>query len=172
MKYHSNLLDAEVYPQEELVFFYGGCLSQWADGIFYCHSLDETVNCAEQAMMLHKAKMFGDAETYNKIMRARHPSTQKALGKIVKGFDEEKWSTIKFECVKNINIDKFTSAPEWKELLFLTHPYELVEASPSDRIWGIGMDIDNPDLLNQFKWGMNLLGKALTMARDELMNKL
>ena len=171
MKFKSQLLGATVYPKAGYVFFYGGVFSQWAEGKFYCTSLKLDVNCAEQAMMLHKARFFGDMDIYNQLLVTDHPRDQKALGRLVNGFDAASWSKVGFQIVASINIDKFGQSKAWKELLFLTEPYTLVEASPTDKIWGIGMGEDNPDLLNINKWGQNLLGKAITHARGHLLTK-
>jgi ribA/ribD-fused uncharacterized protein len=169
MKYKSELLGATVYPELDVIFFYGGIFSQWAECKFHCTALNLEVNCAEQAMMLHKAKFFKDQEIYDAILATDHPRDQKALGRMVKNFDPMAWETVAFNYVKDINVDKFGQNKGWKELLFLTDPYHLVEASPTDRIWGIGMGEDNPDILNDTKWGRNLLGEAIVQARVELM---
>lgn len=170
MKYKSELLGATVYPELDVIFFYVGIFSQWAKCNFHCTALNLDVNCAEQAMMLHKAKFFKDEEIYNAILVTEHPRDQKALGRMVKNFDPVAWDEVAFNFVKDINVDKFGQNKGWKELLFLTHPYLLVEASPSDSIWGIGMGVDHPELLDPTKWGRNLLGKAITQARDELLS--
>lgn len=169
MKYTSELMKAVIYPYEGYVFFWAGPFSQWADGKFICTSLNEEVNCAEQAMMLHKAKMFNDMETYELIKNTSHPRDQKALGRMVKNFDKHKWDVFCLDIVTNINVDKFRHAKAWKELLYLTHPHLLVEASPNDMIWGIGMGVDNPNLLDTSIWGSNYLGRTLTTARSILM---
>lgn len=172
MRFESELLGATVNLRDKIIFFWGGIFSQWAEGNFVCTSLGETVNCAEQAMMLHKAKTFNDMESYERILNLDHPRDQKMAGRMIKGYDDKIWAPIRYHIVKDINIDKFSQSKSWKELLFLTDPYEIVEASPSDPIWDIGMGVDNPNLLNRSKWGTNLLGKAIVEARIELMNKL
>lgn len=171
-RYYSELLGATIHPFDNTLFFWHGIFSQWADATFFCNSLHTSVNCAEQAMMLHKAKCFGDQETYDAILATKHPRDQKSLGRMVKNYDDAVWSKVRFNIIKDINYDKFNQLKAWRELLFLTHPYELVEASPSDPIWGIGMGVDNPNILNRDMWGQNLLGKAITEARKELMNVL
>ena len=169
MKYHSELLGATVYPEEQIIFFYGGIFSQWAECCFTYHPLGVKVNCAEQAMMLAKAKFFNDIDAYEAILKADHPRKQKAIGRQVKNYDENKWSEVRYDIVKYVNYDKFSQNKAWKELLILTRPYLLVEASPTDRIWGIGMGVDNPNLFNYNLWGLNLLGKALTNVRNEML---
>jgi len=166
MTYDSQLLGAKVYTDEKLVFFYGGIFSQWAKCDFFCQSLDIPVNCAEQAMMLHKAKLFNDEEAYFAIQNNTNPREQKAIGRQIKNWDDKAWDEVKYELVRGINYDKFTQSPAWKELLFFTQSYLLVEASPYDKIWGIGIGVDNPDLLKQETWGQNLLGKAITEVRQ------
>ena len=57
-----------------------------------------------------------------------------------------------------------------KGILFETYPKLLVEASPRDRLWGIGLGASNPKAQNPAEWrGKNLLGKCLTEVRDKLM---
>jgi len=168
LKFKSELLGATLYPQDNYIFFYGGIFSQWAKGVFFCQSLDIPVNCAEQAMMLHKARLFKDEEAYFTILNSDNPRVQKAVGRQIKNWDDKAWDLVKFDLVKGINKDKFTQARTWNELLFLTRNYLLIEASPTDRIWGIGMGEDNPEILDTTKWGQNLLGKAITEVRKEL----
>ena len=171
-KYQSQLLGATVYPDEEIIFFYHGFMSQWAQAVFHCNLINEDVNCAEQAMMLFKAKLFGDSEIYQAILNTSNPREQKALGRQVKGYNETQWKVVRLDAVTQINFDKFDQCKAWGELLMLTDPYELVEASPVDRIWGIGMGEDNPVLLQRLLWGENLLGVALTRVRDQIIRKL
>ena len=171
MKFTSELLKATIFPEEKYCFFWHGPLSQWAKGNFYCSSLKEEVNCAEQAMMLSKAKLFNDMETYEKIKSTQSQKEQKALGRTVKNFDEELWTAHRIAIVTMINVDKFRASKESRELLLLTHPWMLVEASPNDSIWGIGMDVNNPKLLISSLWGQNLLGKALVSARSILLRE-
>jgi ribA/ribD-fused uncharacterized protein len=170
MKYKSELLGATIYPKENLLFFYGGIFSQWASGQFHCYHLKTDVNCAEQAMMLSKAKTFNDMDAYERILLADHPRDQKFIGRNVQNYNEKIWSEVRYKFVLDINRDKFTQAKAWKELLLLTHPYLLVEASPSDKIWGIGLGEDNENVLKREIWGLNLLGKAITEVREELIN--
>jgi ribA/ribD-fused uncharacterized protein len=170
MHFNSELLGATLYPKENFLFFYGGIFSQWARWDFFCNSLQVKVNCAEQAMMLHKAKFFNDDISYKAILLANNPREQKNIGRKVKNYDEALWSDVRYKFVKGINYDKFTQVKELTELLFLTRPYCLVEASPTDRIWGIGMSKDNTYILDTTFWGMNLLGKAITEVRDEIFN--
>jgi len=126
-------------------------------------------NCAEQYMMFQKALHFKDYESADAIMQAKDPRRQKRLGRQVKNFNEKRWNEIAREVVYFGNLLKFTQN---KDLLFyLVNCTEtIVEASPVDKIWGIGLDAANPDCLDRSKWlGKNWLGQVLTKVRDNMM---
>ena len=144
-----------------------GCLGQWwpsrftIGGVEYC--------CAEQWMMAEKARMFGDEEMLAAILGTKSPKEMKAYGRAVRNFQQEVWEARCYGLVLEGNIAKFSQNPELKEYLLSTKRRILVEASPFDRIWGIGMGKNNPNAENPMKWrGRNLLGFALTEARDRL----
>lgn len=146
------------------------CLSQWwpcrfqVDGVEY--------SFAEQYMMAEKARMFGDREMEEKIMASSHPKEMKAFGRGVKGFDKGRWDASCYGIVKRGNEAKFSQNPQLWNFLKETRKRILVEASPRDRIWGIGMGKSNPDALNPLKWrGKNWLGFALTEVRDSLLEE-
>lgn len=144
------------------------CFSQW----WPCHFTVDgiTYSCAEQFMMAEKARLFEDKEMEEKILKAGHPKEMKALGRLVRNFDKEKWDLSCFSIVEKGNMAKFSQNPELWNFIKHTNKRILVEASPRDRIWGIGMGKTNPEAENPMKWkGTNLLGFALTRVRDELL---
>jgi len=143
------------------------CLSQWWMQNFEVNG--NIYSCAEQYMMAEKARLFHDEEMLKQIMQAVSPKEMKNYGRAVRNFDNEIWASHCFQIVKNANKAKFSQNPELLRFLFGTEDQILVEASPRDRIWGIGMGRNNPDVENPMKWrGRNLLGFALTEIRDEL----
>jgi ribA/ribD-fused uncharacterized protein len=151
----------------DLEFFWKGPFSQWAkkgftiDGIHY--------KTAEHWMMAEKARIFGDEETRKKIIESEHPRRAKALGREVKNFNEEKWVNARYGVVYAGNKHKFTQNDDYKTVLLGTEDRILVEASPEDRIWGIGLAEDHPDALNPLKWkGLNVLGFVLTDLKNNL----
>lgn len=125
--------------------------------------------CAEQFMMHGKAALFDDAEIAAQILAVPDPRTHKALGRKVRGFDEARWKRAREELVYTGNRAKFTQDRALHAALLATAGTELVEASPLDRIWGIGLASSHPDALDRTRWrGLNLLGKTLTRLRDDL----
>lgn len=141
--------------------------SQWYPCSFTAHGL--TFTCAEQYMMHGKALLFADPVVAAEIMAAPHPRQHKALGRKVKGFDDAAWKREREAIVLAGNRAKFTQNPELRALLLATAGTTLVEASPYDRIWGIGLAATDPKAQDPAQWrGMNLLGKLLTQLRDEL----
>jgi ribA/ribD-fused uncharacterized protein len=142
--------------------------SQWYPCTFVVG--EQTFNCAEQFMMHGKAVLFGDAETAAEILAADHPRTHKALGRKVKNFDVGVWERERMRIVKDGNRAKFTQNPELIAALLATQGTTLVEASPFDKIWGIGLGEDDPRAQDPKQWkGKNLLGYVLTELRDELL---
>lgn len=144
-----------------------GCLSQWwpaeftEDGHRYA--------TAEHYMMAHKARLFGDAETAARILDAGHPAEAKKLGRLVRGFDDEVWTRERYGIVVRAGIAKFGAHPELRDYLLATASRVLVEASPRDRVWGIGLTGDDERAQSPAGWqGLNLLGFALMDARDAL----
>ena len=130
---------------------------------------EATFNCAEQYMMHGKALLFGDAEVAAQILATAHPKQQKALGRKVKNFDDAIWKREREAIVLAGSRLKYTQNPALLELLLATAGTELVEASPYDRIWGIGLSAKDPRAQDPATWkGQNLLGKILTKLRDEL----
>lgn len=128
--------------------------------------------CAEQYMMYGKAELFGDHEVAERILSSTSPKTQKALGRKVRGFDDRKWRDARERIVYEGNLAKFTQNPDLLELLLATAGTELVEASPTDRIWGVGLSEEDPRIQNPSQWrGENLLGKVLTRLREDLLAK-
>jgi ribA/ribD-fused uncharacterized protein len=124
-------------------------------------------SCVEQYMMSMKARLFGDRATLTKIMTTVIPKVQKQLGREVKGFDQDIWTDVAYEVVLRATVEKYRQNPKLMILLQKSGNVEFVEASPYDTIWGIGLGPDNPDALDKTKWkGQNLLGKAITQARD------
>ncbi|EAC4735049.1 NADAR family protein [Listeria monocytogenes] len=145
------------------------CFSQWwicsfkVDGVEY--------NCAEQFMMAEKAKLFNDMEMREKILAAKHPKQAKDFGRLISGFQEDIWLKNRFNIVMRANQAKFSQNEELKKFLMQTKNRILVEASPVDKIWGIGIAADNKNVENPLYWkGLNLLGFALMAVRDELEN--
>ena len=123
-------------------------------------------------MMAEKARMFGDREMLLRIMETTIPKEMKGYGRAVSGFEKEVWDAACYEIVKRGNEAKFSQNPELWEFLRKTKNRILVEASPRDRIWGIGMGRGDPDAQCPLKWrGTNLLGFALTEVRDALLEK-
>jgi len=157
---------------KKFVFFWkeyleNGHFSQWypapfqVEGIRYFHN--------EQYMMAKKALLFGDTRTYNKIMKESEPAACKALGKSVANFNQQLWDSSKEEIIYNANYAKFSQNPELKAALLATGDAIIAEASPYDKIWGIGLKATDPESQDPMKWkGQNLLGKALMRVRDEL----
>lgn len=143
------------------------CFSQWWQGTFEFDG--RTFCCMEQVMMAGKARLFHDEETYEAIMHTTDPAAIKKLGRQVKGFDEAIWNEHKFGLILTGNISKFTSTPELQDFLLSTGDDILVEASPYDRIWGIGLAAEDERAQDPVLWqGENLLGNALMQARDEI----
>lgn len=152
-------------------FFWKGSFSQWHMSTFKEKSSLGIIEycCAEQYMMAKKALLFNDYLTYDKIMASKNPKEIKDLGRLIFTFDQEKWDKVKFSIVYRGNVLKFNQNTDLLIKLFDTGNTILVEASPYDKVWGIGMSEDNLDTLDMNKWeGENLLGKALTSVRDYL----
>lgn len=159
----------------EYVFFWKsrkqldkGCLCQWYRCSFFVGG--EKYFTAEQYMMASKARLFGDFETYKKIMEAETPKEYLALGRTVKNFDEKIWNMHKKRIVTEGNMAKFSQNEELKEYILSTEGKILVEASPYDKIWGISVGEEEKDIItNPNNWkGENLLGFSLMVVRETL----
>lgn len=149
--------------------FYGGPLSQW----YKCKIIDGNLifNCTEQMMMYRKAERFRDKDTMNLIMGEMSPKKQKLLGRNVKGFDPEVWHNEAQNIVYRNNMLKFSQNRELKKILLSAGDLIFVEASPNDKIWGIGRSIDYPFLDDKNKWqGTNWLGNILTDIKQYFLN--
>ncbi len=143
------------------------CFSQWWLSEFEVEG--KTYWTAEHFMMAGKARAFNDLEMESKIIGATTPAEAKQLGRKVKGFDDREWKSVRSEIVVEGNIAKFSQDPALTEFLLGTGDAVLVEASPRDRIWGIGMGAGNPSATDPKNWrGGNLLGFALMEVRKFL----
>lgn len=120
-------------------------------------------------MMAAKARLFGDEEIARQVLGARTPGAAKALGRRVAGFDEDVWRAHRFAVVVAANVAKFGRHADLRGYLLGTNNRVLVEASPVDRVWGIGLTADDPRAADPARWrGLNLLGFALMQARADL----
>jgi ribA/ribD-fused uncharacterized protein len=143
------------------------CLSQWWPCAFTLDGVAYT--SAEQWMMASKARLFGDEATLAAILATDDPSAVKKLGRAVRGFDEARWRPACFELVTRGNVAKFGQDPALKEFLLGTGDAVLVEASPLDAVWGIGVAATDEGADDPLRWkGENLLGFALMRAREAL----
>ena len=143
------------------------CLSQWwpADFVVAGHTYRST----EHWMMAEKARLFGDDDVAARVLAARSPAEAKKLGREVRGFVPETWETHKYDIVRTGNYHKFSQQQPLRDFLLATAGRVLVEASPVDTIWGIGLAADAADAANPARWqGPNLLGFALMEVRDQL----
>jgi len=124
---------------------------------------------AEHWMMAGKAKLFGDEVALKVILEANSPAAAKKEGRLIKNFVSAVWDKHKFDLVVAGNYHKFSQHEQMKKYLLATGDKVLVEASPRDRIWGIGLGGDNPAASIPAKWkGENLLGFALMEVREKL----
>jgi ribA/ribD-fused uncharacterized protein len=123
----------------------------------------------EQWMMAAKAKLFGDHEMFARIMTSASAREHKKLGRQVKNFDQAVWEKNMLDIVTRGNYAKFTQHPAFGRRLLSTKEKVLVEASPLDSVWGIGMAASHPDARHPSKWlGTNMLGQALMRVRTML----
>ncbi len=158
---------SDVTERDGFVFFWSGWPSQWHPSPFTI--ADVAYSCCEQFMMAEKARLFGDEAVLRRILAADHPREHKALGREVKGYDDARWTGVCQEIVYQANLAKFTQNPELRALLVATGSATLAEASPTDRIWGIGLAAEDPRATDQSAWrGKNWLGEALMRVRAEL----
>lgn len=149
-------------------FFWSGPFSQWHPSNFTIENVQ--FNCAEQFMMYQKALLFNDFDSAEKIMEAKSPVQQKALGKLVKNFDLNLWQQNCKLIVYRGNLTKFCQNPALYIDLMKTGNKTLVEASPYDSIWGIGLLETDPRALNRSEWkGTNWLGEILTKLKCDII---
>ncbi|MGZ2357325.1 NADAR family protein [Streptomyces sp. 372A] len=143
------------------------CLSQWWPSPFTVDGV--TYASAEHWMMAGKARLFGDAEAAERAVAAKSPAEAKKIGRLVRGFDDAVWKRERYGLVVAGSVHKFGQDAELAAFLLRTGDRVLVEASPMDRIWGIGLAADDPRAQEPAEWrGLNLLGFALMAARDGL----
>ena len=122
---------------------------------------------AEKAIMLCKASFFGDSEIYDKILNAKTPKEAKRLGRCVKDFSEDLWEEFREYFAFEILKAKFSSDNRMRETLLSTGTAVLAEATVNDNLWGIGLDIDDPDVFYPERWrGQNVLGTVLMRVRQ------
>lgn len=173
------IVDHQAGKPIEYLFFWGhqpskdgsitkSCLSQWWISNFISN-VNYEYCCMEQYMMQQKAELFNDEEIAEKIMASQDPKTIKTLGRKVRHFDEAIWNRYKYSIVLNGNFDKFLQNKAMRDFLLSTGTKVIVEASPYDKVWGIGLKETDENTTQPEKWqGENLLGFALMEVRTEL----
>lgn len=141
------------------------CFSQWYPASFSVNGIE--YKTAEHWMMAQKALLFDNPEIYRRIIATNKPGEVKELGRQITGFDELIWNEEKYGIVRLGNIHKFNQHPALKAFLLSSPDRVLVEASPVDKIWGIGISKDDGHIADPNAWpGQNLLGFALMEVRD------
>jgi ribA/ribD-fused uncharacterized protein len=156
---------------EKFTFFWDGVFSQWYPSEFTINGI--RYNCAEQWMMASKARLFGDKDSEKAIMKASHPRDQKALGRKVKNFNQKQWELVARHIVYTGNQAKFGQNLDLKRALLKTEGTTLVEASPLDTVWGIGLDKKDKRAKSRETWrGTNWLGEVLTNLREEILKRM
>lgn len=141
--------------------------SQWHFSDFAIDGI--TYPTAEHWMMAQKARIMGDTNTLEQILACGGPDEAKAFGRQVTNWDQTKWDAEKFDVVVQGNLAKFSQDPELREYLLGTGDKVLVEASPEDRVWGIGLRREDKAAHNPHTWrGQNLLGFAIMEARQRI----
>ncbi|RUP38054.1 MAG: NADAR family protein [Acinetobacter sp.] len=144
------------------------CLSQWFPSPFKQDGIEYLT--AEHFFLAQKAKLFHDDEILNQILKVTHPNEAKQLGRKVQNYDEQVWLEKRFDIVVEANLAKFSQHPELSDFLITTKDRILVEASPVDKIWGIGMAQDHEQIQDPKQWkGLNLLGFALMHVRSQFL---
>jgi ribA/ribD-fused uncharacterized protein len=144
-----------------------GCLSQWWPVAFEVDG--RTFGSAEHWMMWRKAVLFDDDGAAERVLRAETPAEAKKIGAEVRGFRAAAWEAERFDTVVAGNVAKFGAHDDLRAFLLGTGSRVLVEASPTDRIWGIGLAADDPRAADPTTWrGLNLLGFALMQVREQL----
>lgn len=153
--------------KDNFEFFWNGPLSQWYISNFVVNGY--AYSSCEQYMMAQKAILFNDMVAIVKIMATHIPRDIKELGRQVEGFDKDKWESICRKVVFDGNYAKFSQNKELKEYLLSTGDREIVEASPYDTIWGIGLGEDDERRFDKSQWqGTNWLGIELMNVRETL----
>ncbi|MEU2422516.1 NADAR family protein [Streptomyces sp. NPDC007851] len=143
------------------------CLSQWWPSPFVVDGVEYAT--AEHWMMAGKARLFADPEAERRILAAGHPAEAKKAGRLVRGFDEAVWQRERLGIVTEGSVHKFSADPALRDFLLATGDRVLVEASPVDRVWGIGLAATAEEAADPARWrGANLLGFALMAARKRL----
>ncbi len=178
---HTALLEVLSHEVElDYLFFWGhrvpkdgsvskSCFSQWYPARFEVNG--ESYQTAEHFMMASKARLFGDSEVERQILACTNPGEAKKLGRKVRNFDVQKWEESRFPFVVEGNVAKFSQHEALRKFLLSTGDKILVEASPYDRIWGVGLGVNDPRIEDPTQWrGLNLLGFALMEAREQLKN--
>lgn len=155
----------ELTVRDGCLLFWGGWPSNWFRSEFTLGGVH--YNCMEQYMMAEKALTFGDEEVRQKILASPFPKAQKEFGRKVRGYNDAFWSAVRYDIVRTGSIEKYGQNPDLKKLLLDSGSLTLVEASPYDCIWGIGLSQEHPDAATPSRWrGENLLGKVLGEVRD------
>ncbi|MGX1477797.1 UNVERIFIED_CONTAM: ribA/ribD-fused uncharacterized protein [Streptomyces canus] len=145
------------------------CLSQWWPSPFVVDGV--TYATAEHWMMAGKARLLEDQEAERRVLAAGSPAQAKNVGRLVRRFDEQTWLRERFGIVVEGSVHKFAAHADLREFLLNTGDRVLVEASPMDRVWGIGLAADDEAAGDPERWrGPNLLGFALMEARHRLRN--
>lgn len=162
----------------KFAFFYTEWPSNFCKTHFKWNAFNEEHDffCTEQAFMWAKAKFFKDEDIAKRILAEEiEPMVCKSLGRQVANYDDKAWDKVRYEMMLKPNIERF-----WQDLVLqkkIINPkfdgLTFVEASPIDKIWGIGLKMDDPRIDDERNWlGKNLLGKVITEARVEILNRL
>lgn len=163
------------------IFFWGGDFSNWA--ALPVEYMDREFPTAEHAYMYAKAMFFEDHDIASTILGNEKmnlyeemvpltPKDVKELGRKVKGYDDTQWEAVRYNIMVGIQYAKFNRTEHLRELLIMTYPKIIVEASPYDQIWGIGLHWTDQKVLDEENWrGRNLLGKAMMKVRKMLMDE-
>lgn len=152
---------------DKYVFFWAGEFSNFHPAEFTLWN--KRFNCSEQAYMYSKAYMFMDIASAKKILEAKLPKDQKKLGRLVVDFDQAIWDKFKFQVMYKACYAKFDQNPRLKKMILSYPGKHFVEASPYDKIWGVGLAEEDPLIDDPKNWkGENLLGLVLSKVRDEL----
>lgn len=152
---------------DKYTYFWSGPFSQWAKSPFFLDGLMFVT--AEQYMMYKKAMTFGNLDIARQVLDTDNPREQKALGRQVRNFSIDIWAAVARDVVFRGNVAKFTQNSGFYHDLIETSGTMLVEASPMDRVWGIGLDEAAAKLVTPDKWrGSNWLGQCITEVRETI----